>query len=358
MDLRLRFVALASAAGLILGGGLAAMQRSQGTGAAPAMAITGRVVDPSGTPVADTFVTALQKGGVSGRPFGFVSARLGSITNAKGEFRLDGLYAGEFYVIALPHNPPVDASGRPSRTGFGNTFYPGVRAFTEAKVVVVRPGMPATAGMALLPAALFTTSGVVLDSSGRPVSGGRLLITHGDGLFGLDSRAVRINPGGRFGIAGLQPGTYFLQFRESQWPPPRGTIPKVSQAKVVIADADAPNVRVAPLTMVRATGRLVVEAAADRASLDPASVSVGPLPTPFDGNPGPSRHGTVGQDLRFEFRAWPMPARIRVMIESPGWVVKAVRHHGADITDQAIEFVQGKEITGLEVVVTRGTGRR
>jgi hypothetical protein len=179
MDLRLRFVALALAAGLILGGGLAAMQRSQGRGAAPEMAITGRVLDPSGKPVAGTFVTA--------------------------------------------------------------------------------PGRP--------------------------------------------------------------------------------------------------NVRVAPLTMVRATGRLVVEAA-DRASLDPASVGVGALPTPIDGNPGPSRHGTVGQDLRFEFRAWPMPARIRVMIESPGWVVKAVRHNGADITDQAIEFVEGKEITGLEVVVTRGTGRR
>ena len=343
---------------LMFGGGLAAMQRSQGKGAAPEMAITGRVVDPSGTPVANTFVTALQKGRVSGRPFDFVSARLGSLTSEKGEFRLDALYAGEFYLIALPRNPPVDASGRPTRTGFGNTFYPGVRAFTDAKIVVVRPGMPATALVTLLPAALFTTSGVVLDSSGRPVSGGTLLITHGDGLFGLDSRAVRIHPRGTFGIAGLQPGTYFLQFRESQWPPPRGTIPKVSQAKVVIADADVPNVRVAPLTMVRATGRLVVEAASDRASLDPAFVSVGPLSTPFDGNPGPSRPGTVGKNLRFEFRAWPMPARIRVMIESPGWVVKAVRHNGEDITDRAIEFVQGKEITGLEVVVTRGTRRR
>jgi hypothetical protein len=307
--------------------------------------------------VTGTFVTALQKGGVSGRPFDFVSARLRSITNEKGEFRLEGLYTGEFYLIALPHNRPVDAAARPNRTGFGNTFYPGVRAFADAKVVVVRPGFPAAADITLLPAALFTTTGVVLGSSGQPVSGGTLNIAHGDGLFGLDSRAVRIHPRGTFGIAGLQPGTYFLQFRESQWPPPRGTIPKVSQAKVVIGNADVPNVRVAPLTMVRATGRLVVEAA-DRASLDPASVGVGALPTPIDGNPGPSRHGTVGQDLRFEFRAWPMPARIRVMIESPGWVVKAVRHNGADITDQAIEFVEGKEITGLEVVVTRGTGRR
>jgi hypothetical protein len=357
MKRRVRRVVLVWTSILIFGGGIAAMQRSQGRAAPTEVAITGRVIDPSGTPVAGTFVTALQKGGVSDRPFDFVSARIGSLTNDKGEFRLGGLYAGEFYLVALPHNPPVDAAGRPNRTGFGNTFYPGVRAFADAKVIVVRPGIPASADITLLTAALFTTSGVVLDSSGRRVSGGTLGIAHGDGLFGLDSRAVRINARGTFGIAGLQPGTYFLQFRESPWPPPRGTIPKVSQAKVVIGDADVPNVRVAPLTLVRATGRLVVEAA-DRASLDPASISVGAFPTPIDGNPGPSRYGTVARDLTFEFGAWPMPARIRVMIESPGWVVKAVRHNGADITGRPIDFVQGKDVTGLEVVVTRGAGRR
>jgi hypothetical protein len=357
MHPRLRLTVLVSVSSLICGGGLPAMQRSQGRGAAPEMAITGRVVDPSGKPVADTFVTALQKGGVSGRPFDFVSARLGSLTNEKGEFHLEGLYAGEFYVIALPHNPPVDASGHPTRSGFGNTFYPGVRAFSDAKTVIVRPGLPGTADIALLPAGLSMTSGVVIGSSGAPVSGGTLLIARGDGLFGLDSRAVRISPRGTFGVAGLQPGTYFLVFRESQWPPPRGTIPKVSQAKVVISGADVPNMRVAPLTMVRATGRLVVDPA-ERALLDPSSVRVGPLPTPFDGNPGPSRYGTVGSDLTFEFGAWPIPARIRVMIESPGWLIKAVRHNGVDITDKTIDFVQGKEITGLEVVLTRGPTRR
>jgi hypothetical protein len=66
MDPRLRFGALLSVSVLICGAGLPAAQRSQGTGAAPAMAITGRVLDSSGTPVADTFVTALRKGGVSG----------------------------------------------------------------------------------------------------------------------------------------------------------------------------------------------------------------------------------------------------------------------------------------------------
>jgi hypothetical protein len=74
--------------------------------------------------------------------------------------------------------------------------------------------------------------------------------------------------------------------------------------------------------------------------------------------PAPQRPGTARSDLTFAFETWPLPARIRVVIDSPGWVVKAVRHDGADITDKPIDFVQGKEVTGLEVEITRGPIRR
>src|SRR5687768_2734301 len=60
--------------------------------------ITGRVVDGAGSGVAGTFVTALEpsEGDTSFRP---VSARLHATTNALGEYRLEGLNAGVFYVI-------------------------------------------------------------------------------------------------------------------------------------------------------------------------------------------------------------------------------------------------------------------
>ena len=48
-----------------------------------------------------------------------------------------------------------------------------------------------------------------------------------------------------------------------------------------------------------------------------------------------------------------MPGKVRVFIEAPGWTVKAVRLNGTDITDKAIDFVQGKEITGLEIELVR-----
>jgi hypothetical protein len=128
-------------------------------------------------------------------------------------------------------------------------------------------------------------------------------------LFGLDSRAVPIRPNGSFVVAALQPGSYHLHFRESTWPPP-GEIPRVSIAKVVVADADVPNVRVAPVHMVRATGRVVVDAAS-RQALQPSLIQIGASPIDFDGNPGPSQSGTVREDLTFEFMMWPAAGTIR-----------------------------------------------
>lgn len=348
---------LACLAGLaVCAAAVLSAQARRGSGAAPGMAITGRVLAPDGRPVPNTFVTALHNSPVPGRTFSFVSAQLRAMTNELGEYRLDGLYAGEFFLIALPHNAPADAKGPPKRTGFGNTFYPGVASFAEAKSVRVRPGVSSNADITLLPAPIRTISGVVIGSNGQPVPGGRLGVAHGDGFFGLNTRALRVDAHGRFQATGLQPGTYFLQFRESQWPPPRGVIPKVSQAKVTITDADVKGIRVVPLQMVRGTGRLVVDAA-DLAALDIGTVRVSAFPDPVDGNPGPQRAGPTKADLTFEFETWPLPARIRVVIDSPGWVVKAVRHNGADITDKPIDFVQGKEVTGLEVVITRGRVR-
>ena len=68
----------------------------QRSGPGPGMAITGRVLDTAGRPVKNVFVTALHNRPVSGRTFSFVNARLRAMTNDRGEYRLGGLYAGEF----------------------------------------------------------------------------------------------------------------------------------------------------------------------------------------------------------------------------------------------------------------------
>ena len=224
--------------------------------------------------------------------------------------------------------------------------------FSAARPVVVAGLTPTRADITLVPARLAMVSGVVLDHDRKPVSGGRLPLSPGDGFFGLDSRAVVIRPDGTFVARALPPGTYHFQFREGPWPPPQGVIPHISAARVVLAGEDVRDVRVAPLEMVRATGRLVVDPAA-RAALVPSQIRVGASPIDFDGNPGPQQSGLVNEDLTFEFRTWPSVGRVRVTPIPPGWSVKAVRLKGIDVTEKGIDFVAGQEISGLEVEIVK-----
>lgn len=311
-------------------------------------AIVGRVLDPSGKPVADTFVTALTPRPSGARPFVFVSALLHTITDERGEFRLDGLYLGQFYVVALPHNPIRGPNNQLNRSGFGRTFFPNVSNVHDAKMVTVTPSAVTRADITLVPAGLSVIAGTVIGSSGQPVPGGVVGIAHGDGLFGLDTRGVPIRPDGTFAAPALPPGTYFLEFHESAWPPPRDVIPKVSGAKVVVAGADVAGVRVLPIAMVVVTGRLVVNPA-DRSLLQPSTIQIGASPINFDGNPGPQRPGIVRNDLTFEFRTWPSAGRVRITFQAREWPIKAIRLNGVDVTDKPIDFMEGKELSGLEI---------
>ena len=312
-------------------------------------AIVGRVVDAAGRPVPNAFVTALRPEAPPGpRLFSFVSVQLHAITGEGGEFRLDGLPHGRFYVVVLPHNPPLDARSQLNRSGSGNTFYPSATEPAGAKLVASSLGFDQPIIVTVTAARLGTIEGSVITAAGQPAHGGVLGLTHGDGLFGLDSRRAAIRNDGTFAIAGLQPGTYFLQYHESAWPPPRGTVPLVSGAKVVVSGQALRDVRVTPIAMVRATGRLVIDAAI-RSRLDPSRVQVGASPVSFDGNPGPQRPGTVQADLTFQFATWPGPGSLRVVVDAREWAVTAIRRHGVDVTNTAIDFVPGQEVSGLEI---------
>jgi hypothetical protein len=333
-------------------------QRAGGAGAGAGRAnprtatITGRVVNAKGLPVPQAFVTALIPRPADSRGFQFFSARLGALTNDRGEYRLEALAFGEFYVIALPHNTMTDSAARASRAGYANTFHPGAIRLADAKGVVVKPGVPAIANIMLAPVRLSTVSGVVIAESGAPAGNVRLAITHGDGFFGLDSRSFMIGADGRFAIPRLQPGTYHLRFIASAWPPPRGEIPVLSGATVVVAGQDINNVRVVPIHMVRGTGRVVV-ATAGRPAFKPGDVRVGASPIDFDGNPGPQSAGVVTDKLTFEFKTWPSVGKIRVSFATPGWTVASITRNGANIADKPVTFAEGKVVSGIEITVRR-----
>jgi hypothetical protein len=319
--------------------------------------IVGRVTDTLGRAVGGVYVSLLRdQEGLRGAPrLRPVSVRLYSITNQNGEFVLENLSPDSYCLVALPHDAPVRGQNRLNRAGYAITYYPNATSPADAKSVMVTPTAGAIANITLAPARLSVVSGVVIGSNGRPAPGAMLRVAHGDGLFGLGGIGATIRPDGTFALAGLPPGTYFLHMREGVWPPPRDVIPKVSVAKVTVVDRDVTGVRVEPMPMVRATGRIIVDPAI-RASFQRSTIQVVASPFDWQGNPGPNRPGTLRDDLTFEFRTWPALGYVRVLPESQ-WIVARVRLNGVDVTNTGIDFRAGQEISGLEVDLIKGPSR-
>ena len=310
--------------------------------------ITGRVLDSIGNGVPHTVVTLMERGERHGRlEYHFVDARLHEITDANGAYRIVNARLGDYVVVAIPHNPML-VNGAINRSGFAMTYYPSAGNPVDAKPVTVNTIAPMTANITLRPATLSVVSGTVYGSNGTSVSGGMLHIAHGDHLFGMDSFEMRLRPDGSFVLPALAPGTYFLVYHESPWPPARGEIPAVSQAPVVVRDRDIAGVKVVPIHMVKATGRVILDAA-QRSNLIGSDYSIAGEPDNSDGNPGPAHPGTVRDDLTFEFSSWPGPHYVRVLVYQPGWRVKAIHLNGVDITDKPIDFKEGTPVSGIEI---------
>jgi hypothetical protein len=314
--------------------------------------ITGRVLDGSNHPVPDVLVVPLwETPSRTDKTVHPVDVRHGSITNANGEYRLEQLPTGSLYLVALPHNvprnQPIPVDGEAYRFGLGITYYPSATRVAEAKRIEVGDKPVTASNITMASAHLAQITGTAIGSNGQPARGGRLGVAHGDHLFGVDSIAVPIRPDGTFIVIGVPPGTYHLEFREGQWPPPRGVIPKVSGAKVTVSDGDVTRVRVMPIEMVTASGRLILDSS--QRSLLSSGITISGAPTEWDGNPGPRRAGTVRGDLTFEFRTWPGPGYIRVFVGRQEWTTKTVRLNGVDFGKRDIDFQAGREISGLEV---------
>jgi hypothetical protein len=357
--MRILPLAIAVGVAVVLSGSVSARvaQEASPRAAGTRNAIAGRVVDKAGSPVPGVYVTLLQDGvHWNGLPrVGIVRAGLGVRTDANGAYRLENLPLGPYYVVAIPENPPLGRDGRLNRAGHGITYYPSTSTRADARQVTVTVVEPAVADITMLPATLASISGTVIGQDGKPVGGGRLTLAHGDGMFGVHGRGLTTRSDGVFVLAALPPGTYILQFREGPERPPRGSVSLVSGAKVALNGHDVSGVRVAPIHTVRATGRIVIDPEAKRL-LAPATISVSAFPV-IDGMPGSNGIPTMNDDLSFAFNAWPGPNFVRVIIDAPGWVVKAIRYEGRDVMKTPIDFKEGQAVDGIEVEVAR-TGPR
>ena len=231
--------------------------------------IAGKIVDADGDPMSGLMVQAMPKG-QGDSPFGGILANYvvgitgilpgTGMTNDLGEYRLAGLRAGQYLLIARPRGnvapPPAPANkAHPGeRLLYASTYFPGVLDEKQASVLQVVSGGTATADFTLLAHHAYRVRGIVSGLGG------------GEGSFiTLISNTGRpqqqpLGEGGEFEFPSLEPGTYFAQVDEmfgaaQQKEPKMMTVP----TPIVVSGSDLIDLVLQPLANGKVSGKFRAE---------------------------------------------------------------------------------------------------
>lgn len=357
-------------------------------------AITGRVLDELGEPVADALVHALHYQYVGGRRQLVPTGRTGQ-TNDLGQFRIYGLPPGEYYVSASAREAlvlgleaaTVGVQGlRSERASYAPTYYPGTPNVAEAQRLSIAVGQEASGvDFALLPVRTVRVSGVALNSAGRPLAGAMVVLVPRDsenlGLRALLSGGGRVGPDGTFLLTNVVPGEYLLQVRSGAplvtvsagaggtfvtatavtSPPPGsasgaealgGREPEFATLPITVTSQDLTGLTLVTHRGGRLSGRVVFEdgPAPDRARW--STLRVAAQAADFEVKIGSAMPAAVQDDGTFELRGLAGRVLVRPIALPSGWSLKAVEYDSQDITDAPLEFKGTEEASGVRVVLS------
>ena len=166
--------------------------------------ITGRIIDARGGPVKKIRVHPVRREVTNGIvrlvPASYLQV------DASGAFRFANLPPGEYYLGASPAPEGGDAGGA---SGYAFTYFPGTARFAEARSFVLKPGESRAVDFALVEVQAFRISGIVYDSSGKPLANATVslsLETEPKWMMG----ETRTAADGTFAVTGVPPGRYVL----------------------------------------------------------------------------------------------------------------------------------------------------
>jgi protocatechuate 3,4-dioxygenase beta subunit len=347
-------------------------------------------MDEFGDPVADTQVSAMRSTWSNGKRRLQSTGRTAT-TNDLGQYRIYGLPPGDYYVsatlrgtqemvvtemaaMAVRTASPV-ASGGPDgpTSGYAPTYFPGTPNGNEAQKVVLAVGQEAqNTDFGLFPVRLVRVSGSVVNSEGRPVEGTMVSVTprgaSDSPMLGATGSA-RTDKNGNFTLTGVAPGDYTLNARTSQiftsgdgnnmtftmmrttgGEGAAGSGQEAGAVALAVGTDDMSNVIIVTTKGATATGRVVYEGgskpttSALRISAAAADES-GPM-TLVSGSSSVTPEGT------FEIKGLTGQRIFRVSNIPAGWVLKAIKVNGTDITDHGIEVKSAETVSGVEVILT------
>jgi len=312
-------------------------------------AISGRIVDERGEPLANVDVYAMRQW--EGDPTMQRVSLPFQRTDDHGRFRLFGLPPVEIIVAAQPATLFVDQSIADVPAGFVLTYYPGVTSQAQARRITLRQAADLDGvDIEMRRTRTFHVRGTLIDSRGLPRAGVTLAVRHTvNGMGTTDS--VAADSSGSFDIRGILPGTYRLTVGPPLWAPLETPAPsEYANVSVEVADADVDGLIITTKPTVDLTVRVVFEPE-QPARLPEKLTLAGSSATELQ---TVTRSATINPDSTAIVRRTAGPLVIRANEESrepPRWFLKGVFLGDRDITDTPIEFTAA-DATRVRVVLT------
>lgn len=325
----------------------------------PMAVITGRVTDEDGDPMPEVRVIAQKK--KPGKAARESVATVG--TNDLGEYRLAGLFPGQYWIVATPPpdfrdyeqtgKSPVGGDlrneGTDGRTDtrYLTTYYPGTYDALQASPVTVKAGDEMPVDFTLAPARTYRVRGIVtgVPATSKPVV--ELVSETGDSVPSFD-----VGADGQFELSGVGPGSYLLRVSagtDSQ------SVTARREISVVAADVD--GLKLLPQPSFTLSGHLRLDGGAG--DLTQYSANLRPTELPEDlGFFMPldffGTNASVDRRGNFEWKAV-NPGNYIVQIyggDGQGFFVKSVTLGGRDV---ATGFTAA-EPASLDVVISAKGG--
>ena len=330
-------------------------------------AISGRVVDEFGDPLAGANVSALR---LQSSPDGARTVRTGTgvPSDDNGSYRIYGLPPGQYYVsvndpsaarmilltspdgsidaqtftIEGGFSPAVTAvrgSINPERTSYAPTYYPGTANITEAQRLNMGLGEEQMGiNLTIVPIRAAKITGRVMGSNGTPLRAQVSLTSQMGQGFSPSGGRNGSSSDGAFTLNNIPPGTYTLNVLG----PTIGTAPpEVAAIPITVNGQDILDLTVVTGSGASVQGMIVADgggrlpASRVRVSASPTSRSPATWTPRADANDNGTfaLEGLVGiYTLRFEN----LPS---------GWIVKSISANGLDVSDAAIEFQPADRVT-------------
>lgn len=310
--------------------------------------VSGRILDTDGTPFAGAVVSALRPVFVGDRREMVTVAEI--ITNDKGEYRLFGLPAGQYYISAV--DPAFLSTGdHQGPLVYAATFYPGVASPEGATRITLEPGQPRDNidfPLAIILPARVT--GKLTSYDNQPLISGAVVMSpyRADRAASFTVTRVDIRPDGNFEFFNVPPGRFIIRSRGET---DADGVTLFGSFTLNVEGRSAAGVDMTLTPGARVEGLIAWEGKAPK----PANVSDARVRAPMaDGSMfGDALTGNITADDTFLIRGAMVGAHLlRVEGLPEPWHLKAVYFRGQDVTDIPLSFRAGDDIRSLRVVLT------